>query len=159
MKSLGAFVLSSIMLLCCISCELITEKKTQVKDKLFPTFDSEISDTPANKRRFAEFIKVKLSPDVKNIYCFDDAIGINSDYMFSFSCNEATAQEIIEIHNLDIDTINVDNAFSLQHDFDWWNKEDIRKLQKYSWSNGNNYHKYFWYDSRLEKAYFFDFDL
>lgn len=159
MKALFTYLLCLFLISCNLSCDKVNQKKEQLLDKLFPTFNSELSDTPANKRRFKEFLKVKLSDDVKNIYCFDDVIGIDSDYMFSFNCNEETAQKIIEVHNFEIDTTNSDNAFNIQHDFHWWDKQRIVELQKYSWTNGKNYNKYFWYDSKQEKAYFFDFDL
>jgi hypothetical protein len=126
---------------------------------IFPPFDYDVPDTENNKKRFSDFIKVKITADVTAIYCFDDAIGIDSDYMFSFNCNPITSDKIIAVHKLTIDTINPDNGFGLQHDFEWWDKEKIQKLQKYSWTDGNQYFKYYWYDLKNKKAYFFDFDM
>ena len=54
---------------------------------------------------------------IKNIYCFDDAIGIDADYQFSFNCNKITAELIRKKNNLKIDTITSDFAFGLQNDF------------------------------------------
>lgn len=136
-----------------------TEKQTQkVVDRVFPTFDHDKANTENNKKRFDEFIKVPRTQDVKNIYCFDDAIGIDADYMFAFNCNQETSNKIIEQHQLELNN-DGDNAFGLQSDFDWWDKEQIKTLQKYSWADGNQYFKYYWYDAENEHAYFFDFDL
>ena len=63
-------------------------------DKISPKFDAYHPDTEFNKKRFKDFLKVALSPDIKNIYCFDDAIGIDADYQFSFNCNKSTAELI-----------------------------------------------------------------
>ena len=131
----------------------------KVTDKVFPVFDSDVADSKNNRERFKDFIKVELTPDIRNIYCFDDAIGIDADYMFAFNCDLTTSNRIIKMHNLTIDTISSDNAFGLQNDFEWWKKEEIAKLTKYSWTNGEHYFKYFWYDSVNKKAYFFDFDM
>ncbi|WP_223241504.1 hypothetical protein [Flammeovirga sp. EKP202] len=130
----------------------------KVIDKVAPTFDHDKPDTENNRKRFSDFLKVEITPDVKNIYCFDDVIGIDADYMFAFNCNETTSQKIIEYHHLSIDSLNTNNGFSMQNDFEWWDKDRIENLQKYSWTNGNQYFKYYWYDSENGKAYFFDFD-
>ncbi len=79
--------------------------------------------------------------------------------MFSFDCDSTTSLKIIEANGLKPDTANTDNGFSIQHEFNWWNKEKIAKLQKYSWTNGDRYFKYYWYDKENGKSYFFDFDL
>ena len=39
--------------------------------------------------------------------------------------------------------MNSDNGFGMQHDFEWWTKNRIENLQKYSWTNENQYYKYF----------------
>jgi hypothetical protein len=170
--------LSVLLLLIVFSCSKI-EKKTEhvvhktadkatnfikqqtfgITDRLFPIFDSNQPDTKNNKIRFRDFIKIELTPDVKNIYCFDDAVGIDASYMFAFNCNPGTSDKIIARHHLTLDTLNPDNGFAIQHDFEWWNKKKIEKLQKYSWTNGKSYYKYYWYDAEAQKAYFFDFDL
>ena len=137
----------------------VSKRSEKILDKVFPKFDYDKSDTDNNKKRFKDFIKVEISDDVKNIYCFDDAVGIDADYMFSFNCNEKTSNKIIEVHQLTIDSTNSDNAFGLQHDFEWWDKQRIKELQKYSWSKNERYFKYYWYDKVNSKAYFFDFDL
>ncbi len=104
-------------------------------------------------------MKVEITSDISGIYCFDNAIGIDADYMFSFKCNPETSEKIIKIHVLVIDSTNTDNGFSMQHDFDWWDKKRISQLDKYSFTNEQGYHKYYWYDNENGQAYFFDFDM
>ncbi|QHT72162.1 hypothetical protein GXP67_25140 [Rhodocytophaga rosea] len=130
-----------------------------MSDTIFPQFDPAKPDSDNNKIRFKDFIQVEITPDVKNIYCFDDVIGIDQDYMFSFNCSQATSDKIIEKHHFIADTLNLDNGFGIQHDFEWWDKDRIEQLQKYSWTDGKHYHKYYWYDLQAQKAYFFDFDM
>ncbi len=132
----------------------------ELREKFFPQFDYEQADTKANKQRFKDFLMIKPTPDIKDIYCFDDALGINADYMFSFSCSKATSQRIIQVHKLKLDTAYFrDDGFHMQHDFIWWNKERICKLPKYQWISSNKrWYKYYWYDDEESKAYFFEFD-
>jgi hypothetical protein len=135
------------------------EEAEALADKLHPRFDSDTPDTKYNKARFADFVQVDLTPDIKNIYCFDDAIGIDADYQFSFNCDTATARRIIEKHQLQPDTSATDYGFGLQTDFPWWDKKKIEKLTLYKWKGDQEYYRYFWYDKKEGKAYFFDFDM
>ncbi len=137
---------------------LAVDTTIEVAQKLFPPFDSGIPDTEANKKNFRSFLKVELTPDVKNIYCFDDAIGQDADYMFAFNCDSATAERIIDQHVLRKDSLPGNNADGLQHDFPWWNKERIAELQSYFW-NADTFYKLFWYDEAQQKAYYFEYDL
>lgn len=139
--------------------EKIQDKSKDLADKVVPHFDAYNPDTKFNKERFKEFLQVDLSADIKNIYCFDDAIGIDADYMFSFNCDTTTARKIIEKHQLKLDKTTTDYAFGLQHDFVWWDKKKIEKLNLYSRQSDNQYFKYFWYDKSEQKAYYFDFDM
>lgn len=139
--------------------EKVIDKSNKILDEVSPKFDAYNQDTKFNKIRFKDFLKIELTPDVKNIYCFEDAVGIDSDYMFSFNCNSKTADKIKEKHSLRLDKNTKDYAFGLQNDFKWWDKEEIKMLELYSWHEKNNYFKYFWYDEEKEKAYYFEFDL
>ena len=139
--------------------EKVKNKSKDLVDKVVPHFDAYKPDTKFNKERFKDFLKVDLTPDIKNIYCFDDAIGIDADYMFSFNCDTTTARKIIEKHQLKLDKETTDYAFGLQHDFEWWDKKKIEKLVLYSWQGDHQYFKYFWYDKTEQKAYYFDFDM
>lgn len=168
------YILTIIFVLTFISCDRIrnkghelankAEKKLKNKsndivDKVIPHFDAYQPDTKYNKERFQDFLKVGLTQDIKNIYCFEDAVGIDADYMFSFNCNTTTVKEIINKHKLKLDKETTDYAFGLQHDFDWWNKMKIEKLDLYSWQGEHQYLKYFWYDKAEHKAYYFEFDM
>lgn len=139
------------------------EKTVQIAQKIFPPFDSDKPDTEANKKNFREFLKVDITPDVKNIYCFDDAIGQDADYMFSFSCNSITAQKIIDRLELKKDSLLGNNPESFQNDFFWWDKKRINELPSYSWQsnleNKKNVYKLFWYDEKNQKAYYFEYDM
>lgn len=174
-KRKGGYWLSAILFMCWGAVSFYTlyygvwkgtEKAFQMAGNVFPTFDSDQPDTDANKKNFKAFLKVEVTPDVKNIYCFDDAIGIDADYMFSFNCDTSTVAQIILRNELKKDTILGGNEDGLQHDFDWWDKERIKMLPRYSWDTegdatkktGNN-HKRFWYDEVNQKAYYFEFDL
>ncbi len=134
----------------------------KIIDPLFPPFDSDRPDTEANQKNFRHFLQVAITADVKNIYCFDDAIGQDADYMFSFNCDTATASSIIKKLDLSKDSLPGDNPEGLQHDFDWWDKKRINELTGYSWlsnTQGKNLHKRFWYDTLDQKAYFFQYSL
>lgn len=139
--------------------QLLKQQAKEAADKVFPVFDAYTPDTKNNKERFKDFLKVAITPDVKKIYCFDDVMGIDADYMFAFECNTATSKKIIATNHLTLDNENADNGFGMQTDFDWWDKEKIQELPKYSWTDGDQYFNYYWYDQKHQKAYFFDFDL
>ena len=79
--------------------EGIKEQTRKIINKVFKPFDYDKPDTENNKKRFIDFLKVKISPDVKNIYCFDDAIGIDADYMFAFNCDLKTSEKIQILKN------------------------------------------------------------
>jgi hypothetical protein len=137
----------------------VKDKSKDLSDKVWPHFDAHTPDTKFNKERFKEFLKVELTPDVKNIYCFDDAIGIDADFQFAFNCDTSTVRRIIEEHKLTLDKETTDYAFGFQHDFPWWDKKKIEKLELYSWKGERQFFKYFWYDAKEQKAYYFDFDM
>ncbi|MDJ1500262.1 hypothetical protein [Xanthocytophaga agilis] len=138
----------------------VAERQVQkVVDVVFPPFDSDKPDTENNKIRFRDFIQVELTPDIKNIYCYDEAIGIDATYKFSFNCSPATSKKIIEKHNLIQDTIYVQGDVEFSRDFFWWDSNKISKLPKYNWSNGESYFKSYWYDPLEQKGYFLDFDM
>lgn len=139
--------------------EKVKNKSEDLADKVVPHFDAYTADTKYNKERFRDFLQVDLTPDIKNIYCFADAIGIDAGYQFAFSCDQSTAERIIQKHQLRLDSKTTDFAFGLQYDFDWWDKTKIEKLKLYSWEGEHQYYKYFWYDQKEQKAYYFDFDM
>lgn len=139
-----------------------TEKTFQFIDSILPSFDSDVADTDSNKKNFKNFLKVDITPDVKNILCFDDAIGQDADYMFAFNCDSLTAKNIIKEHLLTRDSVSHNSGSGLQHDFPWWDKEKLKTVPTYSWNSegeGKNLHKLFWYDEKDGKAYYFEYDM
>lgn len=124
----------------------------------FRSFDSDTPDTENNKIHFKNFLRVEVSEDIKDIYCHAAEMGIDKSYMFAFTCSPVTSLRIIEANNLVKDTLDFD-ATSLQKDFTWWDKKSIAALDKYSYTNGKQYYRYFWYDSLNRRAYFIDFDM
>lgn len=175
------FVLSSLLILIVVSCNRIKNKGGQLVDtataagkelmdtatvagkeyakdavdKVIPRFDAYTPDTKYNKERFKDFIKVDLTPDVKNIYCYDEAIGIDASYQFAFNCDTSTARKIIEAHQLKRDPVK---KYGIYREFEWWDIKKIEKLDLYTWEE-DRYFKYFWYDEAEQKAYFLDFDM
>lgn len=137
----------------------IENKSNELADKIAPHFDAYKPDTKFNKERFLDFLQVDLTPDVRNIYCYDDAIGIDADYQFAFDCDTATVRRIIEKHGLVRASETSDDGFGLQNDFDWWDKKKIEQLDLYSREGSHQHFQYFWYDQKEQKAYYFDFDL
>lgn len=134
-------------------------------ENLFPTFDSDKPDTENNKKHFRRFLNTEITPDVKNIYCFDDAIRSDADYMFAFNCDSKTIKRIVEVNELVKDSIPGGNQEGLQHDFFWWDKEKINELTGYkrTTSDGREgaktYNRILWYDETNEKAYYFEYSL
>ena len=140
--------------------EKVKDKSKDLVDKVIPHFDAYRPDTKFNKERFKDFLQVDLTEDIKNIYCFDDAIGIDADYQFSFNCDSVTAGRIIKKHQLKLDKTSTNYGFGLQNDFEWWDKKKIEKLDLYTWQNADHrYFKLFWYDKTEQKAYYFDYDI
>ncbi|MCH5718785.1 hypothetical protein [Niabella hibiscisoli] len=105
--------------------EVTTKLAKNIIDPFFPSFDSDRADTDANLKNFRHFLQVAITPDVENIYCFDDAIGQDADYMFSFNCDSTTAGTIIKKLDLSKDSLTGDNPEGMQHDFPWWDKKEF----------------------------------
>ena len=125
--------------------------------KVFPTYSSTRPDTLSNQQRFKDLLEVKLTPDVKNIYCFADYLGIDFSIQLAFTCNASTAKRIIEQQNLAIDIITNHDAFGIDDEFSWWNRQKIQPLPLHTWKKEGEYYKYFWYDAKLGKAYYLEF--
>lgn len=128
-------------------------------DKVIPHFDAHTPDTKYNKERFTEFLGIPLTPDVKNIYCYGDAMGIDASYYFVFSCDSSTARKVIEMNQLKRDTINTNTGFTLPADIKWWNEEHIRTLDKYSYEGEHQLFTHFWYDAKERQAYYLTYDM
>ena len=136
------------------SKQKVKQKSSELLDDVFPQFDSDIADSENNKSLFSEFIKIAISSDVKNIYCYNDEIGVDVKYQFAFHCNEETSKEIIDQHQLRLDTASTHFSTQIQTNFPWWDREKIVKLALFSHNNQDQYFEYYWYDTKEQKAYF-----
>ncbi|MDU1892913.1 MAG: hypothetical protein E6767_19710 [Dysgonomonas sp.] len=121
-------------------------------------FDHDKADTKNNKGKFKDYLKVDLTPDVKDIYCFGDFIGIDSSVYFSFTCDSTTIQRIIDRNNLVLSD-SYDRGLSLNYNFTWWDEEKIAKIRPYKTDEGGNLIQYLWYDKENKKAYYQKFSI
>jgi len=168
---LGIFIIVALFLF--VSCNRIkdkgkdvvakTEQKIKNKSKdlkniLIPIFDSDRADTKYNKQRFKEFIKIELTPDIKNIYCWGDFLGVDYSVQFSFSCDPTTIKKIIEKKGL---TLNNEDNYNLafSYEFDWWKKEEITKMKPYMKDVNGDYWQYLWYDKTNSIAYYNEYSI
>jgi len=137
----------------------ISEKRDAVVDKLIPTFNSYTPDTKANKKRFQEFFGFTPTPDIKDIYCFDDQIGIDSKFVFSFRCDSSTKNRITK--HLNLKELNQPDNFSrgFWQSFTWWDSAKIVTLTPYHIKLEHELHKYLWYDEKKQTVYYIQFDM
>ena len=168
------YFILTILCLTILSCDRIknkgqeiadkTEQKVKSKskdlvDKAIPQFDPDKADTKYNKKRFEEYLEVKLTPDIKEIYCFGDFLGIDYKVLFSFTCDSTTIKRIIDKKKLELTNENSDNGLLFMDDFNWWNKEKIEKVRPFKKGKENEYWQYLWYDKDSKKAYYEEFSL
>ncbi|WP_143436592.1 hypothetical protein [Hymenobacter crusticola] len=128
------------------------------KDRIFPGFDATQADTESNRRRFRDFLGITPTPDVKNIYCASDRLGIDASFTFTFECSPSTHQAIIQQLQLQPDTAIV--AFSsggFSTNYAWWDKKLTEQVKPYSRSQGA-LRWYLWRDEKRNKDYFLTFD-
>jgi len=137
----------------------LNEKKNAVVDNVIPTFDSFKPDTKFNTKRFEEFFGFAPTPDVKEIFCFDDQIGIDSKFLFSFKCDTSTKNKIVKHLNL-IKADKPDNFSSgLWQSFPWWDSAKIVTLHPYWMKDDHEYYRYLWFDKSKQMVYYIDFDM
>ena len=167
-------IIALLFLLSFLSCGRIREKSSQavslakarlktnkdaLVDKVFTPFNAYTPDTKANKKRFQEFFGFEPGTDVKNLYCLDDAIGIDAGYYFAFTCHDSTRQKIVDSLDLHPDKSNMGFGGGLfSQPTKWWDTTAIAKLRPYARIKGNLYW-YLWYDQPTGKAYFFTFNI
>ncbi len=155
-----------ILLLVCLlpwsSCDRIRRKASYYKyeaiDKTIVIYDAAKPDTKFNQRRFREHLGIDCTSDVKNLYCFDSRIGIDSKFQFSFTCDSATISRIARHNGLKQEEPRMDVS-GLADDFSWWRSEDVHKVQPY-WRKGTHqWYQFLWYDQQQRKAYYLEFDM
>jgi hypothetical protein len=169
-----AYFLGAVVLFLLISCgrirhescvmasrakDKVRNNTTNAIDKVFPTFNAYTPDTKYNKKRFKEFLEIEPTADVKNIYCFDDAIGIDADYEFAFKCEDSTISKIIQKLNL-TKTVKYENlGLNFGPSLPWWDTTKISQIIPY-WKKGDHEtYWYLWYDAPTQIAYFQTFDM
>jgi hypothetical protein len=141
------------------SGQKIKDKGEQLTDKIIARYDADTADTKWNKLRFAEFFGFNPTPDVKNIYCYADEIGIDHDYTFSFNCDTSTVNKIVSYLELTQSDKPDNYGEGLQHDFKWWDKNKIQKIKPYLKKGDHQTFWYLWYDKNESKVYYFEFDM
>lgn len=139
--------------------ETVVEKKANLSDKIIARYDPYNPDTKFNKKRFSEFFMFDPTPDVKNIYCYADEMGIDHDYQFAFNCDTTTINKIIS--NLNLKKGIIDNNFGrgFWHKFLWWDSSKVETLKPFSKKGKHETYWYLWYDKLRKKAYYFSFDM
>jgi hypothetical protein len=152
------------------SCDRIKNRKHQItqrvrqfafnkKGEIFPGFDATQADTESNRRRFKDFLEITPTPDVKNIYCASDRLGIDASFTFVFECNSSTHQAIIKQLQLQPDTTIVEfTTGGFSTNCSWWNKELTTKVKPYSKKQGD-LRWYLWRDEKANKDYFLTYDM
>lgn len=99
------------------------------------------------------------TPDVKNLYCAEDAIGIDADYEFVFDCDDSTIAKIVK--NLQLKKISKDSvtANDFADNLSWWDKADMATIDPY-WKKGEHEtYWYLWYNKKKKHAYFMTYDM
>lgn len=142
-----------------LSCHRIHRKGSELADKIIAHFDPYHPDTHFNKKRFEDFFGFAPTPDVKDLYCYADEMGIDHKYQFSFRCDTATKSKII--HHLQlVRQAQPDNYSSgIWHPYPWWDSSGISALAPYKRKGDHETYHYLWYDTSAGKAYYFEFDL
>jgi hypothetical protein len=135
------------------------EKRDAAADRLIPTFDSYKPDTKYNKKRFTDFFGFVPTDDVSDLYCFNDQIGIDSKFQFSFRCDTATKVRIIKYLELSPERTKNNSSSGLWTSFKWWDRGKIETLVPYSYKIENKYYRYLWFDDSTGTAYYLDFDM
>jgi len=134
-------------------------KRDDAVDKLIPTFDSYKSDTKYNKKRFTDFFGFEPTHDVSDLYCYNDQIGIDSKFQFSFRCDTATKARIVKYLELSLERVPDNSSSGLWTSFEWWDGGKIETLVPYSYKIENKYYRYLWFDDSTRTAYYLDFDM
>jgi hypothetical protein len=134
-------------------------KRDAAVDKLIPTFDSYKPDTKYNRKRFTDFFGFVPTNDVSDLYCYNDQIGIDSKFQFSFKCDTATKARIIKYLELSPERMPNNSSSGLWTSFKWWNTGKIKTLVPYSYKTENQYYRYLWFDDSTGTAFYLDFDM
>ncbi len=161
-KAVGKYMVATAMMCCsCGRLQMRIEHAfATARDHVWPIFDADIPDTRFNKKRFREFLQVPLTPDVHQIYCHDDRMGIDSKFQIAFRCSAATISTIRMVHKMHKDTTTWDCFDQFSTKFHWWQPSAFCPVKPWVYSSEDNrYFQYLWYDSSTNRAWYLDFDL
>ena len=136
----------------------LRDKKDQLVEKVFRTYDNTKPDTEANKKRFKQHLQIDLPRDVKNIYAYGDFLGADYKVLISFICDKPTIESIIKKKNM-VSTNETDGGLLFGEDFFWWNKNKIDNIVPYRYGKEYEYWEYLWYDEQTKTAYYEEFSL
>ena len=139
-----------------------SRKADDLEDKIFAKFDSGTPDTRFNKMRFTEFFKFEPAPDVENLYCYADLMGIDSKFQFSFTCDTPTLNRIIEVEKLS--KVQNEDSYTFESilnptEFSWWSNNQIEDCVPFFRKDENRVYTYLWYDTLTRKAHYLTYDL
>ena len=137
----------------------ISDKANSLVDKVFPTYDTDKSDTENNKKRFKEHLQVDLSPDIRNIFAYGDFMGVDYKVLIAFTCDQATVDKIIAVKKMELTTTKDDNGLNFLDEFKWWDKDKIELLEPYKIGKEAEFWQYLWYDPKTKQAFYEEFSM
>lgn len=140
------------------AAQKVVSTNQELKDKVFPTYDSNKPDTDNNKKRFKEHLNIDLTNDVKNIYTYGDFLGADYKVLISFNCDITTINKIVTVKNMVLQNSN-DEGLGFGEEFQWWDKNKIHKIKPYKEGKEAEYWKYLWFDKSSKTAYYEEFSL
>lgn len=136
----------------------LVETIRTLTDRLFRHYDADQPDTRFNRQRFEEHLQLPCPPDVQQLYCYADELGADATYRFAFRCKPATARLIRQRNSLRPDSAQRSGA-PLLGAFEpfWWPSDLHQRLRAYSRHKPLQWHRFFWYDSLEQRAYYLEF--
>ncbi|RYZ43527.1 MAG: hypothetical protein EOP49_27860 [Sphingobacteriales bacterium] len=137
-------------------------KMEDAEDKAIAKFEPGTPDTRFNKKRFAEFFKFAPGPDVRNIYCYADRMGIDSKFQFGFACDTSTLNRIILAERLHKAAPEDGYEFSRllePTEFSWWQNKDLESRTPFLRNDNERAYTCLWYDTTLGKAWYLTYDM
>lgn len=136
----------------------LAESARTLTDPLFRHYDADQPDTRFNQKRFTEHLQLPCPPDVRQLYCYTDELGLDTKYLFSFRCTPATFRRLVAQNQLRPDSVRTDPS-GLLRPFAWWPEGAERGLTAYWRTDREQWFQYLWYDARQQRAYYLEFTL
>ena len=128
-----------------------------VADQYYLTIDNDKPDTKANKLYFQRRFKMKITDDVKNLYC-EESFGIlDGSQEMTFVCDSQTINKIIKQLGLSQEGNLSNSSFgSLLRK----SESEINKLRPFYSKPGSDHYCYYflWYNKTNKHAFFQSYD-